>query len=118
LRRWIVLALLVIAFVVAARLRHTGATEFGVDGSLPIYSGGLGVLAGDHLKAASDAGLPLVAIAGGRLLAQDALQFALDHDGRILERGALHKRVERLLLITLLRLRFKPLARVVAQTVA
>ena len=36
--------------------------EFGVHGSLPIYSGGLGVLAGDHLKATSDLGVPLVAI--------------------------------------------------------
>jgi glycogen phosphorylase len=36
--------------------------EFGVAESLPIYSGGLGVLAGDHLKAASDLGLPLVGV--------------------------------------------------------
>jgi starch phosphorylase len=36
--------------------------EFGVDASLPIYSGGLGVLAGDHLKAAGDLGIPLVAV--------------------------------------------------------
>jgi starch phosphorylase len=36
--------------------------EFGLDASLPIYAGGLGVLAGDHLKAASDAGLPLVGV--------------------------------------------------------
>jgi starch phosphorylase len=36
--------------------------EFGVDESLPIYSGGLGVLAGDHLKSASDLGVPLVAV--------------------------------------------------------
>src|SRR5207244_7626459 len=36
--------------------------EFGITESLPIYSGGLGVLAGDHLKAASDLGLPLVAV--------------------------------------------------------
>ncbi|MBL6988295.1 MAG: alpha-glucan family phosphorylase [Bacteriovoracaceae bacterium] len=36
--------------------------EFGIHESLPIYSGGLGVLAGDHLKAASDLGIPLVAI--------------------------------------------------------
>src|SRR5207244_13593634 len=36
--------------------------EFGIAESLPIYSGGLGVLAGDHLKAASDLGLPLVAV--------------------------------------------------------
>src|SRR2546423_2181661 len=36
--------------------------EFGVHHSLPLYSGGLGILAGDHLKSASDLGLPLVAI--------------------------------------------------------
>ncbi len=36
--------------------------EFGVDGSLPQYSGGLGILAGDHLKSASDLGVPLVGI--------------------------------------------------------
>jgi len=36
--------------------------EFGVHNSLPVYSGGLGVLAGDHLKSASDLSLPLVAI--------------------------------------------------------
>ena len=36
--------------------------EFGLTEALPIYSGGLGVLAGDHLKSASAVGLPLVAI--------------------------------------------------------
>lgn len=36
--------------------------EFGVHNSLPLYSGGLGMLAGDHLKSASDLGLPLVAV--------------------------------------------------------
>lgn len=36
--------------------------EFGLHESLPIYSGGLGILAGDHCKAASDLGLPLVAM--------------------------------------------------------
>jgi len=36
--------------------------EFGVHNSLPLYSGGLGILAGDHLKSASDLNLPLVAI--------------------------------------------------------
>src|SRR5262249_10178537 len=34
--------------------------EFGIHECLPIYSGGLGVLAGDHLKSASDLGVPLV----------------------------------------------------------
>jgi starch phosphorylase len=36
--------------------------EFGLHNSVPIYSGGLGVLAGDHCKAASDLGVPLVAV--------------------------------------------------------
>ncbi len=36
--------------------------EYGLDISLPIYSGGLGILSGDHLKTASDLGLPLVAV--------------------------------------------------------
>ena len=36
--------------------------EFGLHESFPIYSGGLGILAGDHLKSASDIGLPLVAV--------------------------------------------------------
>jgi starch phosphorylase len=38
------------------------SAEFGIHESIPIYSGGLGVLAGDHLKAASDLGLPLVGV--------------------------------------------------------
>ncbi len=38
------------------------SAEFGIHESLPIYSGGLGVLAGDHLKSASDLGVPLVAL--------------------------------------------------------
>jgi starch phosphorylase len=36
--------------------------EFGIHESLPLFAGGLGILAGDHLKAASDLGLPLVGI--------------------------------------------------------
>ncbi|HEX5633769.1 MAG TPA: alpha-glucan family phosphorylase, partial [Gemmatimonadales bacterium] len=36
--------------------------EFGLHASVPIYSGGLGVLAGDHVKSASDLGVPLVAV--------------------------------------------------------
>jgi starch phosphorylase len=38
------------------------STEFGLHETLPIYAGGLGVLSGDHLKEASDLGLPLVAM--------------------------------------------------------
>jgi starch phosphorylase len=36
--------------------------EFGIYHSVPIYSGGLGVLAGDHCKTASDLGVPLVGV--------------------------------------------------------
>jgi glycogen phosphorylase len=36
--------------------------EYGVHNSLPLYSGGLGILAGDHLKSASDLGMPLIAV--------------------------------------------------------
>ncbi|MBX3279416.1 MAG: alpha-glucan family phosphorylase [Acidobacteria bacterium] len=38
------------------------SAEFGVHSSLPIYSGGLGILAGDHCKEANDLGLPLVGV--------------------------------------------------------
>ena len=38
------------------------SAEFGVHTSLPIYSGGLGILAGDHCKTASDLGIPLVGV--------------------------------------------------------
>jgi glycogen phosphorylase len=38
------------------------STEFGLHETLPIYAGGLGILSGDHLKEASDLGLPLVAV--------------------------------------------------------
>ena len=54
--------------------------EFGFHESLPIYSGGLGILAGDHCKAASDYGLPFVAV--GLLYRQGYFQQTLDGDGR------------------------------------
>ena len=38
------------------------STEFGLHETLPIYAGGLGILSGDHLKGASDLGLPMVAM--------------------------------------------------------
>jgi glycogen phosphorylase len=53
--------------------------EFGISEGLPIYSGGLGVLAGDHLKAASDLGLPLVAV--GLLYNRGYFRQQLSHDG-------------------------------------
>jgi len=54
--------------------------EFGVDESLPIYSGGLGVLAGDHLKASSDLGVPLVGV--GPLYRDGYFRQRLDEAGR------------------------------------
>jgi starch phosphorylase len=54
------------------------STEFGLDESLPIYSGGLGVLAGDHLKSASDLGVPLVAL--GLFYREGYFRQALDGD--------------------------------------
>ena len=56
------------------------SAEFGLHESLPIYSGGLGVLAGDHIKAASDLGLPLVGI--GLLYEEGYFRQRLDRDGR------------------------------------
>ena len=53
--------------------------EFGLTETLPQYSGGLGILAGDHLKAASDLGLPLVAI--GLLYAEGYFRQKLNADG-------------------------------------
>ncbi len=56
------------------------SAEFGLHESLPIYSGGLGVLAGDHIKSASDLGLPLVGV--GILYAQGFFRQRIDADGR------------------------------------
>jgi len=53
--------------------------EFGFHESLPIYSGGLGILAGDHCKAASDARLPFVGV--GLLYRQGYFYQSIDHEG-------------------------------------
>jgi len=53
--------------------------EYGLDVSLPIYSGGLGVLSGDHLKTASDLGIPIVAV--GLLYRYGYFQQTLNADG-------------------------------------
>ncbi|HRB22048.1 MAG TPA: DUF3417 domain-containing protein, partial [Nitrosomonas sp.] len=53
--------------------------EFGFHESLPIYSGGLGILAGDHCKAASDMRLPFVAI--GLLYRQGYFAQIIDSQG-------------------------------------
>jgi starch phosphorylase len=53
--------------------------EFGLSEALPIYSGGLGIVAGDFLKTASDLGIPLVGI--GLLYQQGYFHQALDMNG-------------------------------------
>lgn len=53
--------------------------EFGVHESLPLSAGGLGILAGDHLKAASDLGLPLVGV--GLFYRNGYFYQYLNHDG-------------------------------------
>src|SRR4051812_29777294 len=55
------------------------SAEFGLHESLPIYSGGLGILAGDHLKSASELGVPLVGV--GLLYRQGYFQQYLTADG-------------------------------------
>ena len=55
------------------------SAEFGITESLPIYSGGLGILAGDHLKSASDLGLPLVGV--GLLYQNGYFRQHLNYDG-------------------------------------
>ena len=54
--------------------------EFGLHESLPIYSGGLGILAGDHCKAASDLGIPFVAV--GMLYRQGYFTQTIDGQGK------------------------------------
>ncbi|NOY40872.1 MAG: glycosyltransferase family 1 protein [Planctomycetes bacterium] len=55
------------------------SAEFGIHESVPIYSGGLGVLSGDHIKSASGLGVPLVAI--GLFYDQGYFKQHLDSDG-------------------------------------
>lgn len=56
------------------------SAEFGLAQSLPVYSGGLGVLAGDHLKSASDLGIPLVGM--GLLYRNGYFRQLIDLRGR------------------------------------
>jgi glycogen phosphorylase len=67
------------ASVLGARPVAYFSAEFGLHESMPIYSGGLGILAGDHLKSASDLGIPLVAI--GLYYDQGYFRQRLDRDG-------------------------------------
>ncbi|MDO5483299.1 MAG: alpha-glucan family phosphorylase, partial [Desulfovibrionaceae bacterium] len=56
------------------------STEYGINESVPIYSGGLGVLSGDHLKSASDLAIPLIGI--GLLYKNGYFQQVIDAEGR------------------------------------
>jgi starch phosphorylase len=60
------------------------SAEFGLDESLPVYSGGLGILAGDHLKAASELGVPLVGV--GLFYRRGYFRQRLDENDRQVER--------------------------------
>jgi starch phosphorylase len=53
--------------------------EYGIDATLPQYSGGLGILAGDHLKSASDLGVPIVGV--GLLYGAGYFRQSLSHEG-------------------------------------
>lgn len=55
--------------------------EFAIDACIPMYSGGLGVLAGDHFKSASDLGLPLVGI--GLAYRRGYYRQQLDRSGKL-----------------------------------
>lgn len=55
------------------------SAEFGLHESLPIYSGGLGILSGDHIKEASDMGIPLVGV--GFIYPQGYFRQRLDQSG-------------------------------------
>ena len=55
------------------------SAEFGLHESLPIYSGGLGLLAGDHIKSASDLGIPLIGV--GLFYGQGYFLQRLDKNG-------------------------------------
>jgi starch phosphorylase len=59
------------------------SAEFGLHESIPIYSGGLGVLSGDHVKSCSDLGVPFVAV--GLFYDQGYFKQRLDHDGYQIE---------------------------------
>ena len=68
------------------------SAEFGLHESMPIYSGGLGILAGDHLKSASDLGIPLVGV--GLYYDQGYFRQRLDA-GRLAARGLPRRRQPR-----------------------
>jgi starch phosphorylase len=67
------------ASVLGARPVAYFSAEFGLHESIPIYSGGLGILAGDHVKSASDLGIPLIAV--GLYYDQGYFRQQLDGNG-------------------------------------
>jgi starch phosphorylase len=67
------------AGVLGARPVAFFSAEFGIHESMPIYSGGLGVLSGDHMKSASDLGVPMVGV--GLLYGQGYFRQLLDKNG-------------------------------------
>ena len=75
------------ALVPAQRVRETPlpasigyfSPEFGITAVLPQYSGGLGILAGDHLKTASDLGVPIIGV--GLLYRHGYFRQSLSRDG-------------------------------------
>ncbi len=67
------------ASVLGARPVAYFSAEFGLHESIPIYSGGLGILAGDHVKSASDLGIPLVGV--GLYYQKGYFRQRLDTDG-------------------------------------
>ncbi len=56
------------------------SAEYGLDETVPIYSGGLGILSGDHLKSASDLGVPLVGV--GLLYRKGFFHQVINREGR------------------------------------
>jgi starch phosphorylase len=68
--------------VPALRGRHVAyfCMEYGLSEAIPLYAGGLGVLAGDYLKTASDLGIPVVAV--GILFQEGYFRQSIDMDGR------------------------------------
>ena len=55
------------------------SAEFGLHEVLPVYSGGLGVLSGDHCKSASDLGVPMIAV--GLFYMQGYFNQRINHEG-------------------------------------
>ena len=59
------------------------SAEIGISENLPTYSGGLGILAGDHIKASADAGLPMVGVS--ILYKEGYFKQSIDRNGHQIE---------------------------------